>query len=124
MAAAEDSPPGRQSALQERRHTTLWPPTPSRVRNFPERRTGKALRLTAEYINGALKPLEPVDLKEGTVVTLYIEEQDQNKRQVHSPLETADRIRESASADKWDNLPTDGARNYRHYLYGHPKEEE
>ena len=83
-----------------------------------------ALRLTAEYINGALKPLEPLNLKEGTVVTLYIEEQDQNKRQVHSALETADRIRESASADIWDNLPTDGAKNYRHYLYGHPKEEE
>ena len=83
-----------------------------------------ALRLIAEYINGALKPLEPLDLKEGTVVTLYIEEQDQNKRQVHSALETADRIRESAPADIWDNLPTDGAKNYRHYLYGHPKEEE
>ena len=26
IAVAEDSPPGRQSALQERRHTTLWPP--------------------------------------------------------------------------------------------------
>ena len=81
-----------------------------------------ALRLTAEYINGTLKPLEPLDLEEGTVVTLYIEEQDQT--QVHSALETADRIRESAPADIWDNLPTDGAKNYRHYLYGHPKEEE
>ena len=81
-----------------------------------------ALRLTAEYINGSLKPLEPLDLKEGTVVTLYIEEQGQ--RQVHSALATADRIRQSAPADIWDNLPTDGAKNYRHYLYGHPKEEE
>ena len=83
-----------------------------------------ALRLTAEYINGSLKPLEPLDLKEGTVVILYIEGQDQNKRQVHSALATADRIRQSAPADIWDNLPTDGAKNYRHYLYGHPKEEE
>ena len=83
-----------------------------------------ALRLTAEYINGALEPLEPLDLKEGTVVTLYIEEQDQKQRQVHSALATADRIRESALADIWDNLPTAGAKNYRHYLYGHPKAEE
>ena len=81
-----------------------------------------ALRLTAEYINGSLKPLEPLDLKEGAIVTLYIEEQGQ--RQVHSALATADRIRESAPADIWGNLPTDGAKNYRHYLYGHPKEEE
>ncbi|MCY4365596.1 MAG: antitoxin family protein [Chloroflexi bacterium] len=81
-----------------------------------------ALRLTAEYINGSLKPLEPLDLKEGTVVTLYIEEQ--NQRQVHSALAIADRNRQSAPAEIWDNLPTDGAKNYRHYLYGHPKEEE
>ena len=81
-----------------------------------------ALRLKAEYINGLLKPLEPLDLKEGAVVTLYIEEQGQG--QVHSALATADRIRESAPAEIWDNLPTDGAKNYRHYLYGHPKEEE
>ena len=78
-----------------------------------------ALRLTAEYINGSLKPLEPLDLKEGTVVTLYIEEQGQ--RLVHSALAIADRIRESAPAEIWDNLPTDGAKNYRHYLYGHPR---
>ena len=23
----------------------------------------------------------------------------------------------------WNDLPTDGARNKKHYLYGHPKEE-
>ena len=78
-----------------------------------------ALRLTAEYVNGALKPLE---LQEGTVVTIYIEEQSQNKEQRHSVLETADRIRQSAPAEIWDNLPTDGAQNVNHYLYGHPRE--
>ena len=82
-----------------------------------------ALRLTAEYINGSLKPLEPLDLKEGTVVTLYIEEQDQSK-QHESVLEMTDRLLQSAPADAWDNTPADGAKNYRHYLYGHPKEEE
>ena len=82
-----------------------------------------SLRLTAEYINGSLKPLEPLDLEEGTVVTLYIEQQDQGK-QHESILEMTDRLRQSAPADVWDNMPTDGAKNYRHYLYGHPKEEE
>ena len=81
-----------------------------------------ALRLTAEYVNGALKPLEPLELQEGAIVTLYIEEQSQNEEQRHSVLETADRIRQSAPAEIWDNLPTDGARNVRHYLYGHPRE--
>ena len=80
------------------------------------------LRLTAEYVNGALKPLEPLELQEGAIVTLYIEEQSQNEEQRHSVLETADRIRQSAPAEIWDNLPTDGAQNVKHYLYGHPRE--
>ena len=83
-----------------------------------------ALRLTAEYVNGTLKPLEPLDLQEGTVVTLYIEEQGKNNRQQHSALEIADRIRQSVPTDAWDDMPTDAAKNYRHYLYGHTKEED
>ena len=83
-----------------------------------------ALRLTAEYVNGALKPLEPLDLQEGAVVTLYIENQGENNQKYHPALEIADRLRQSAPADVWDNMPTDSAKNYRHYLYGHPKEEE
>ena len=82
-----------------------------------------ALRLTAEYVNGALKPLEPLELEEGTVVTLYIEDGEENIRQHHSALEIADRIRQSAPPDAWDHMPTDSAINYRHYLYGHPSEE-
>ena len=82
-----------------------------------------ALRLRAEYVNGALKPLEPLELREGTVVTLYIEEQSRNKQQTHSVLETADRIRQSAPAEIWDDLPADGAQNVKHYLYGHPRED-
>ena len=27
-------------------------------------------------------------------------------------------------ADMWDGLPTDLAKNKKHYLYGHPKEED
>ena len=34
------------------------------------------------------------------------------------------RIRESVPASAWDNVPSDGARNKKHYLYGHPKEDE
>ena len=26
--------------------------------------------------------------------------------------------------EEWDNLPTDLAKNKKHYLYGHPKEED
>ena len=83
-----------------------------------------ALRLTAEYVNGALKPLEPLHLQEGDVVTLYIEKREENNRKHHNALEIADRIRQSAPPGVWDETHTDEAKNYRHYLYGHPKEED
>lgn len=83
-----------------------------------------ALRLTAEYVNGALKPLEPLHLQEGDVVTLYIEKREEPNRKHHSALEIADRIRQSAPQDVWDETLTDEAKNYRHYLYGHSKEED
>ena len=83
-----------------------------------------ALRLIAEYVNRTLKPLESLDLQEATVVTLYIEEQSDNSGQQHNALEIADRVRQSGPADAFDNLPTDGAQNYSHYLYGHPKEDK
>ena len=33
-------------------------------------------------------------------------------------------IRESVPESAWSDLPTDGAKNYKHYLYGWPKEDE
>ena len=82
-----------------------------------------ALRLQAEYVNGTLKPLGPLDLQEGTLATLYIEEQTDDSGQQHNALEIADRVRRSGPADAFDSLPDDGTQNYSHYLYGHPKEE-
>ena len=37
-------------------------------------------------------------------------------------LEIFRRIRESTPSDAFDELPADGSRNYKHYLYGWPKE--
>ena len=82
-----------------------------------------ALSIKAEYINGTLKPLEPLELREGALVTVSITEEPDSQGQ-ESLLEATDRLLLSAPADTWDNAPIDGARNYRHYLYGHPREEE
>ena len=41
-----------------------------------------------------------------------------------SLLKFFDELHKSMPEDALDNLPTDGARNYKHYLYGFPKEEE
>lgn len=41
-----------------------------------------------------------------------------------SMLKLFDKFSESATESDLSNLPTDGARNYKHYLYGSPKEED
>lgn len=42
----------------------------------------------------------------------------------HSVLRMIREIHESTPESAWDNVPTDGARNYKHYLYGWPKDRE
>ena len=41
-----------------------------------------------------------------------------------SLVEMFDRLRKSVPPEAWEDMPTDGAKNYKHYLYGHPKVEE
>ena len=41
-----------------------------------------------------------------------------------SILAMFDEIHRSMPEGAFDELPTDGARNYKHYLYGWPKEED
>ena len=82
-----------------------------------ERITSMALRLRTEYVNGSLKPLEPLELEEGTVVTVSIEEEE-------SILDLVDRLRKSVPEEVWERLPADGAMNLKHYLYGQPKKIE
>lgn len=81
------------------------------------------LRIKAEYVDGKLNPLEPLDLREGALVTVSITEEPDSQEH-ESILEATDRLLRSSPPDTWDNSPTDGAKNYRHYLYGHPREEE
>lgn len=79
----------------------------------------------ATYANGVLTPSEPLDLEEGEQVTVSIEDaQSSGEARGESLLEMFDRLRRSVPADTWDDLPSDLARNKKHYLYGHPKEAE
>ena len=34
-----------------------------------------------------------------------------------------DRLRKSVPPEAWDDVPSDGSINYKHYLYAHPKVE-
>ena len=78
----------------------------------------------ARYENGVLTPLEPLDLEEGKEVVVSIEDAAPQANGKETILEMFERLRNSVPPDAWDNLPTDFVKNKKHYLYGHPKEEE
>ena len=101
----------------------------------------------ATYNDGVLEPSESLDLEDGesVVVTvsgrrltgeasardIQVPESDVGDRGCESPsssdngehplLQRLRKIRESVPASAWDDVPSDGAKNYKHYLYGHPK---
>ena len=86
----------------------------------------------ARYANGVLTPLEPLDLEEGAEVTVSVEgsptgvleETPAPKRGLAGIVERVLEMQKDIPPEAWDDLPTDLAKNKRHYLYGHPKEED
>ena len=81
----------------------------------------------ARFTNGILMPLEPLDLEEGQEVVVSVEpvaDAPEAKRGLAAIVERIDKLRESYPPDMWDGLPTDLVKNKKHYLYGHPKEED
>lgn len=102
-------------------------------------------QVKVRYANGVFTPLEPLDIQEGEELLVSIEAQSSkaagktdaplsaNGASADAPppaerhetiLEMFERLRNSVPPEAWDNLPLDGAKNYKHYLYGHPKEED
>ncbi|MXW24866.1 MAG: DUF104 domain-containing protein [Dehalococcoidia bacterium] len=77
----------------------------------------------ATYANGVFTPSEPLDIEDGEEVTLSIEGATSRKRGLAGVVETVQELQRTIPPDAWDVLPTDGAKNYKHYLYGHPKED-
>ncbi len=87
--------------------------------------------IKARYAHGVLTPLEPLDLDEGKEVILSIQETeaavDNTQSSSNGPEsipQLFERLRNSVPPDTWDDLPTDLAKNKKHYLYGHPREED
>ena len=84
----------------------------------------------ATYANGVLTPQEPLDLEEGKQVTVSIEDAPvsdgaaSDEAHGESLIEMFARLRKSVPPGAWDEMPIDGAQNYKHYLYGHPKTED
>ena len=78
----------------------------------------------ASYANGVLTPSEPLDRDEGKEVTLSIEDAAVAMRGLAGVVEAVREFHKTIPPDAWDVLPADGAKNYKCYLYGSPKEED
>ena len=104
----------------------------------------------ATYRDGVFEPSESLDLEDGDVVMLSISVEGDaegggvtesepvgngevdgaeelevdvvSEEAEHSVLRMIREIHESTPESAWDNVPNDGARNYKHYLYGWPKD--
>jgi hypothetical protein len=77
--------------------------------------------LRAIYEGGVFRPLEPVDLKERQEVTLVLEISESLHANEAAPLpiwEFAAQLAREVPADEWSALPSDGASELDHYLYG------
>ncbi len=86
--------------------------------------------IRARFANGVLTPLEPLDLSEGCEVTVDVAI-DNDSGSMGEPtrdgkprlLEIIDEVaREFPNA--FADMPHDGAKHYKHYLYGHPRDED
>ena len=77
----------------------------------------------ARYSKGVLTPLEPLDLEEGKEVVVSIEALPPS-RGLAAIVERVKDLQKEIPSEAWDNLPTDLAKNKKHYLYGHPKEDD
>ena len=77
----------------------------------------------ATYANGVFTPVEPVDLEEGTEVVVSMDDAATPRRGLAGIVEAVQELQRTIPPEAWDALPADGAKHYKHYLYGHPKDE-
>jgi len=84
-------------------------------------------RLRAIYEDGVFRPLEPVELAEHQAVILEVEEATEvlpDAQSEHKPIwEVAVDLASEVPEAELDVLPSDGAAQHDHYLYGAPKRE-
>jgi len=78
--------------------------------------------LTARYDGKVLIPEQPVDLPTGVTlrVTVEVAAPDAPPK---APWQLAVEIGEAVPPGEWARVPTDGARNLDHYLYGAPRDD-
>jgi len=80
--------------------------------------------LKAIYEGGVFRPLEPVEIAEHQEVSLLVETPDEAQPDADTDMpiwEYAAQLMRDIPEDQLQALPTDGASQHDHYLYGAPK---
>ena len=109
--------------------------------------------IKANFVNGNLVPLEPCDLNDGDEILVQVHvangatpkpnseqpdiadkaaemdaqqnENDPSTPKGHPVLEIIERVKANLSdLEQPDEMPADAAKNYKHYMYGWPKESD
>jgi predicted DNA-binding antitoxin AbrB/MazE fold protein len=73
---------------------------------------------------GAFRPLEPVEIAEHQEVSLLVETPDEEQANADKDMpiwDYAAQLMRDIPEDLLNALPTDGASQHDHYLYGAPK---
>lgn len=83
----------------------------------------------ATYANGVFTPVEPVDLEEGAEVTVSMDGTARGSSETangdgSSLLGLIEELHASELVREPGDRPVDLAERYKHYLYGHPKDDE
>ncbi|MCY3564300.1 MAG: DUF104 domain-containing protein [Acidimicrobiia bacterium] len=79
-----------------------------------------AATVKATYINGVFMPVDPVDLEEGAEVMVSMGNASPPVG-LSAIVKAVKELHETVPPDSWDVLPTDLAKNKKHYLYRHPR---
>ena len=82
----------------------------------------------ATYANGVFTPVEPVDLEEGAEVMVSMDGTPRGSSEMtngdgSSLLDLIEELHASTLVREPGDRPVDLAEHYKHYLYGHPKDE-
>ena len=83
----------------------------------------------ATYANGVFTPVEPVDLEEGAEVMVSMDGAPRGSSETangggSSLLDLIEELHASELVRDAGDRPVDLAEHYKHYLYGHPKDED
>lgn len=84
--------------------------------------------IRARYANGVFTPLEPLDLSDGCEVTVDVSVDHDGGDSATSAVAGNPRILDIVNEirgefpDAFAGMPHDGAKHYKHYLYGQPRD--